>query len=158
LLKAGDKAPEFSLPDETGLEISLSALLSKGPLILYFYPNDFTPGCTKEACMVRDFYSEFEEVGITTVGISPNNGQSHQRFKRKYSLKHVLLADTKKHVIQLFGVDGPLGIGVRRATFLIDPNRKILDTLCADFRLSRHGDFFREAIARYINKNFSNHE
>ena len=158
MLKTGDKAPEFSLPDDTGLEVSLSALLSKGPLILYFYPSDFTPGCTKEACMVRDFYSEFEAVGITTVGISPNNGQSHQRFKRKYSLKHVLLADTKKHVIQLFGVDGPLGIGVRRATFLIDPNRKILDTLCADFRLSRHGDFFREAIARYINKNFSNHE
>ena len=158
MLKTGDKAPEFSLPDETGLEVSLSALLSKGPLILYFYPSDFTPGCTKEACMVRDIYSEFEAVGITTVGISPNNGQSHQRFKSKYSLEHVLLADTKKHVIQLFGVDGPLGIGVRRATFLIDPSRKILDTLCADFRLSRHGDFFREAIARHINKKFSNHE
>ena len=158
MLKTGDKAPEFSLPDETGLEISLSALLSKGPLILYFYPSDFTPGCTKEACMVRDFYSEFEAVGITTVGISPNNGQSHQRFKDKYSLEHALLADTKKHVIRQFGVDGPLGIGVRRATFLIDPNRKILDTLCADFRLSRHGNFFREAIARDINKNFSNHE
>ena len=108
--------------------------------------------------MVRDFYSELETAGITTVGISPNNRQSHQRFKSKYSLKHILLSDTKKHVIRLFGVDGPLGVGVRRATFLIDPNQKILDTLCADFRLIRHDDFFREAITEHANKNFSNHE
>ena len=158
MLEIGDEVPEFSLPDETGLEISLSALLSKGPLILYFYPSDFTPGCTKEACMVRDFYSELKETGITTVGISPNNRQSHQRFKNKYSLKHMLLADTKKYVIRLFGVDGPLGVGVRRATFLIDPNRKILSTLCADFRLSRHDDFFREVIAKHANKKPSNLE
>jgi len=108
--------------------------------------------------MVRDFCSEFEEVGITIVGISPNSGQSHQRFKNKYSLKHILLADTKKHAIRLFGVDGPLGIGVRRATFLIDPSRKILDTLCADFRLSRHNDFFRKAITECANKKLSNRE
>ena len=140
------------------MEISLSTLLSRGPLILYFYPADFTPVCTKEACMVRNTYDELQAAGITIAGVSPNDEETHRRFKKKHSLEHTLLADVKKHVIRLFGVNGPLGISVRRATFLIDPSRQILNALCADFRLSRHSDFLRKTIITPSTENISNRE
>ena len=146
MLKAGERAPEFTLTDHTGAEVTLSNLLHVGPLILYFYPADFTPVCTKEACMIRELSEELTQVGLQVAGVSPDNADSHQRFRTKHSLEFTLLSDPEKHVIKMFGVDGPFGFGVRRGTFLIDQNRNIQNAVCADLRVGRHEEFLHRAI------------
>ena len=148
MLKAGDKAPDFSLGDHAGHNVTLDALLAKGPLLLYFYPADFTPGCTKEACEIRDMHEDISDVGIQVVGVSPQAGDSHESFRKQYQLPFPLLADPDKIAVKAYGVDGPLGMGVRRATFLIKTDKTIEDVVVADFRISRHSDFIREAVAR----------
>ena len=146
MLNPGDRAPEFSLPDERGAEISLTGLLHQGPLILFFYPGDFTPVCTKEACMVQDLHQDILRVGLNVAGISPDDSASHQRFKSKHSLAFPLLADPERHVARMFGVIGPLGFSVRRATFLIDQQRVIQNRICADLMVGRHEEFLRRAV------------
>lgn len=148
MLKAGDKAPNFSLSDHAGHKVTLDTLLAKGPLLLYFYPADFTPGCTKEACEIRDMHEDISDVGIQVVGVSPQAGDSHEAFRKQYQLPFPLLADPDKVAVKAYGVDGPLGMGVRRATFLINPDKTIDDVVVADFRISRHSDFIREAVAQ----------
>jgi thioredoxin-dependent peroxiredoxin len=146
MIKAGERAPEFTLPDDAGKDRSLTELLSAGALVLYFYPADFTPGCTREACDLRDMHSEIERAGLLVVGISPQSPETHAKFRAKYRLPFVLLSDQQKTVIKMYGVNGPLGIGVRRATFLVDGGRRVRDVVLADFRISRHADFVRKAI------------
>lgn len=146
MIKAGERAPEFTLPDETGRDRSLTELLSAGAIILYFYPADFTPGCTRQACVMRDAHTEIERAGLRVVGISPQSPESHAKFKAKYNLPFVLLSDEQKTVIKMYGVNGPLGIMVRRATYLIDASRRVRDVLLADFMIGRHSDFVRKAI------------
>ena len=120
MLAPGSRAPEFTLPDQDGRDRSLTSLLSDGSLILYFYPADFTPGCTAEACSLRDLHADIQRAGLRVVGVSPQNAESHKRFAQKYGLKYTLLADPDKTVIKMYDVDGPFGIAVRRATYLID--------------------------------------
>lgn len=146
MLKPGERAPEFTLPDETGTDRSLTELLSSGAIILYFYPADFTPGCTRQACKLRDLHAEILKAGLRVVGISPQSPASHARFREKYQLPFVLLSDEQKTVIKMFGLDGPLGFGVRRATFLIDGGRRVRDAVLADFMIGRHADFVRKAM------------
>ncbi len=86
MLKPGDVAPEFILSDENGDEVTLSQLLQPGPIILYFYPADFTPGCTREACEIRDIYDDILSVGLRVVGVSPQDEQSHVKFKEQHNL------------------------------------------------------------------------
>jgi peroxiredoxin Q/BCP len=149
VLKPGEKAPDFTLPDQDGKSVRLSNLLTEGPVLLYFYPADFTPGCTKEACDIRDMHDDISDVGIRVVGISPQDEDSHTRFRQKHRLPFTLLADTDKSVVRAFGADGPLGIGVRRATFLIDSEGIVQDVVVADVRVGRHTDFIRDAVARH---------
>ena len=146
MLKAGERAPEFTLPDDTGTDRSLTELLSSGAIILYFYPADFTPGCTRQACTLRDLNSEIQKAGLRIVGISPQTPQSHAKFREKHRLPFVLLSDEHKTVVKMYGLNGPLGIGVRRATFLIDGSRRVRDAVLADFLVGRHADFVRKAI------------
>jgi thioredoxin-dependent peroxiredoxin len=147
MLEAGERAPEFTLPDETGTDRSLTGLLSNGAIVLYFYPADFTPGCTKQACSLRDLHAELERVGLSVVGVSPQSPESHAKFRSKYALPFRLLSDEQKTVAKMYGVNGPLGIGVRRASFLIDGSRRIRDVVLADFMIGRHAEFVRKAIA-----------
>jgi peroxiredoxin Q/BCP len=147
MLAIGARAPEFTLPDADGQPTSLSNLLRDGPLVLYFYPADFTPGCTREACQIRDLHSEIEAAGIRVAGVSPQSPESHQAFRDKYKLPFILLADADRFVIKMYGVQGPLGFGVRRATFLIDQTRTIQDEVVADFRIGEHEAFIRKAVA-----------
>lgn len=147
MLKKGDKAPGFTLPDQHGVPRSLAELLGGEALILYFYPADFTPGCTREACDLRDLHTQILGAGLRVVGISPQSADSHRKFSEQYSLPFTLLSDEAKTVIQAYGVDGPLGIGVRRATFLIDAKQKVLDAVLADLRIGRHREFVEAAIA-----------
>src|SRR5215475_7324019 len=126
MLPIGGRAPEFTLPDHDGQSVSLSTLLRYGPLILFFYPADFTPGCTKEACSIRDIHRELTRAGLNVAGISPQGGESHKRFREKHNLPFTLLSDETKEVIKMFGVNGPLGFWVQRVTYLVDQNRAIL--------------------------------
>ena len=146
MLKAGDRAPDFSLPDQDGREVSLAALLAQGPFVLYFYPADFTPGCTREACRVRDLHAELLQAGLRVVGVSPQDSASHARFRERHRLPFPLLADVDKQLVRAFGVDGPLGFGVRRASFLVGADGKIRDAVLADFRIDRHASFLRRAM------------
>jgi thioredoxin-dependent peroxiredoxin len=146
MLTAGERAPEFTLPDDTGKDRSLTDFLNSGATVLYFYPADFTPGCTRQACAMRDLQTELQNASLRIVGISPQNPESHARFRAKYDLPFTLLSDEDKAVIKMYGVNGPLGLGVRRATFLIDGSRRIRDVVLADFMIGRHADFVRNAI------------
>jgi peroxiredoxin Q/BCP len=146
MLNAGERAPEFTLPDETSTDRSLTELLSTGAIVLYFYPADFTPGCTKQACVLRDLHDEIQRAGLRVVGVSPQSPESHAKFREKYNLPFVLLSDQEKAVVKMYGVNGPLGIGVRRASFLIDGSRRIRDVVLADFMIGKHADFARKAI------------
>jgi len=146
MIKSGERAPEFTLPDDTARDRSLTELLSGGAIVLYFYPADFTPGCTRQACVLRDLHTDIQRAGLTVVGISPQSPQTHAKFKAKYQLPFVLLSDAQKTVIKMYGVNGPLGIGVRRATYLIDGSRRVRDAVLADFRIGRHADFIRKAV------------
>lgn len=146
MLSAGSKAPEFILPSYEGIDTSLTDLLENGPLILYFYPADFTPACTKEACAIRDSHRDIEAVGLNVVGISPQDEDSHRRFREQHNLPFILLSDPEKVAIKMYDVDGPFGVGVRRATFLINQDRTIKDAIMADVRVSRHTEFIRKAV------------
>jgi peroxiredoxin Q/BCP len=147
MLKSGTAAPDFALPDQDGATVRLQDLLSEGPLILYFYPADFTPGCTREACSIRDLHAELRQAGLQVVGVSPQSAESHRRFRDKHGLPFTLLADPDKAAIKAYDVDGPFGFGVRRATFLINRNAQIQAAVLADLRIAEHEAFIREALS-----------
>ena len=130
MLKEGDAAPEFSTRDAEGKEVKLSDFRGQ-KVVLYFYPKDDTPGCTKEACSFRDASSDYEEKGIKVLGVSLDDESSHQAFASKYSLPFTLLSDTDHTVSEAYGVYGEQRwgdrtyMGVARKTFLIDEEGKI---------------------------------
>ncbi|XXF77322.1 thioredoxin-dependent thiol peroxidase [Myxococcaceae bacterium GXIMD 01537] len=125
--QVGDKAPEFQLPDQNGNTVSLAQLAGKN-VVLYFYPKDDTPGCTKEACNFRDEHSTLEKAGAVVLGVSPDDTKSHLKFAGKYGLPFTLLADTDHRVAEQYGVWGEKSLygrkfmGINRATFLIGPD------------------------------------
>jgi len=127
MLKEGMKAPDFSLLDKDGNRVSLSDFLGK-KVVLYFYPKDNTPGCTRQACAFAGLYSEFERRGIEVIGISKDSTASHIKFAEKYNLPFVLLSDPELAAIQAYGVwqekklYGKVSMGVVRTTFVIDEN------------------------------------
>lgn len=131
MVKEGDKAPGFTLTDETGTSVSLSDFAGK-KVVVYFYPKDDTPGCTKEACSFRDNYDAFLNKGAVVIGISADSEASHQKFKSKYDLPFYLLADPEKQAIQAFGAWGEKKMygktyeGVLRSTFVIDESGTII--------------------------------
>ena len=147
MLAMGGRAPEFTLPDQDEQSVSLSTLLRHGPLILYFYPADFTSGCTREACSIRDLTAEIQQAGLDVAGVSPQTPESHRAFREKHKLQFTLLSDVDRFVIRMYDVRGPLGFGVRRVTYLIDQARYIRAAVLADFRISQHEDFIRRAVA-----------
>jgi peroxiredoxin Q/BCP len=118
-LKVGDKAPDFSLQTDEGKTVSLSDFEGKSNIILYFYPKDETPGCTKEACNFRDNIEQFNELGAKVLGVSVDNVDSHKSFKEKDNLNFTLLADPDKKVTKEYGVLNKFGVA-SRVTFVID--------------------------------------
>lgn len=131
MLKEGDKAPAFSAKDQSGKTIKLSDFKGKR-LVLYFYPKDDTPGCTKEACSFRDADDIFNKKGIKVLGVSTDDEKSHQKFISKFQLPFDLLADTDKEIVESYGVwaekslYGRKYMGTLRKTFLIDEKGKIV--------------------------------
>lgn len=129
-LKVGDIAPDFTGKDATGKEVSLDDFKGK-KVVLYFYPKDLTPGCTAEACNLRDNYSTLKKAGFVVIGVSADSEASHAKFAEKKELPFTLLADTDKKIINAYGVWGPKQFmgrhydGIHRKTFVIDENGKI---------------------------------
>jgi peroxiredoxin Q/BCP len=130
VLKINDKAPEFTLPDQNGVEVSLKDFRGKN-VVLYFYPRADTPGCTIEACEFRDSYKKLQKTGAVLLGISPDTPKAQKKFEEKFSLPFTLLGDAEKKVANAYGVMkeknmyGRKVIGVARTTFLIGPDGKI---------------------------------
>ena len=140
MLREGDAAPDFEARDAEGNTVKLSDLRGR-KVVLYFYPKDDTPGCTKEACSFRDGFAEFRRRRIEVLGVSTDDEQSHRKFAEKYSLPFTLLADTDHRVADLYGVYGEkqfMGrkyMGVARKTFLVDEEgrlRKVFDKVKVD--------------------------
>ena len=146
MLDVGDTAPDFVLTNDDGKAVSLDDLLAQGPLILYFYPADFTSVCTAEACEIRDRHDDLRGVNANVVGVSPQSEASHQRFRKRYDLPFPLLDDRNKQVIRAYGVNGPLGIGVRRVTYLINRDKKIERRVLADFAVRHHVEFIEQVV------------
>ncbi|MEO5980136.1 MAG: thioredoxin-dependent thiol peroxidase [Chryseolinea sp.] len=133
-LKIGDKAPDFTGKDQDGKDVSLSSLKGK-KVVLYFYPKDQTPGCTAEACNLRDNIDKLTSEGYTILGVSTDDEASHREFREKYKLPFPLIADTDKSIHEKYGVwvekerDGKKFMGTARTTFIVDASGKITDII-----------------------------
>jgi peroxiredoxin Q/BCP len=148
-LKAGDKAPNFTAPLSDGTTFTLSAGLDKAPIVLYFYPKDFTPGCTKEACSLRDAFPRFQDFKTTVIGISYDSIESHKKFSQKHKLPFPLASDADKKVAKAFGVDGLMF--AKRATFIVGKDGVILWANPA-VDPSAHGQELQDALAQFAPK------
>jgi peroxiredoxin Q/BCP len=148
VLELGRHAPEFTLPNQDGEDISLSTLLHRGPLLLYFYSADFAPACSRQAEAIARAHDQLQRDGLVVAGISPQSPASHARFRRRYRLPQQLLSDEEKAVIRMYDVAGPMGMLVRRVSYLIDQGRILRGALLADFRTVAHIDFMLQARRR----------
>ena len=150
-LQIGDRAPDFTLPNEDGEPISLSDLGGR-KVVLYFYPKDDTPGCTTEACSIRDEFPQFEAKGAIVLGVSPDSSGSHTRFRSKYNLPFSLLADTDHKVAEAYGVwvkklrAGKEYEGIARTTFLIGEGGRI-ERIFRDVKPAEHTQELLEALS-----------
>lgn len=150
-MKTGDTVADFELPDQTGTPRTLSALLSDGPVVLFFYPAAMTPGCTKEACHFRDLAAEFAAVGANRVGISADPVEKQAKFADARQFDFPLLSDTEGAVATQFGVKrGLLGklMPVKRTTFVIDTDRTVLDVIASEISMDSHADKALEVLRK----------
>ena len=149
-IEEGQTAPDFTLKDDQGEEVGLADFLGR-PVVLYFYPKDDTPGCTKEACAFRDRKSDIEEKGAVILGVSPDDVESHAAFKEKYDLNFPLLADSGHQVADAYGawreknLYGKKSKGIQRSTFLIDPEGKVRK-VWKRVQVDRHDEQVLEAL------------
>jgi len=126
-LKKGDTIPTFSLNDQHGNLFQIADLIGKKPIVIFFYPKDYTPGCTKEACSFRDSYEDFTELGAEVVGISSDSESSHRKFATTFKLPYVLLADARKKVRRLFKIENSLfNLLPGRETYVVDLEGKVI--------------------------------
>ncbi len=137
-LKPGDTIPDFTLPDQDGKEVSIKDLAGTSNLVIYFYPKDETPGCTKEACSFRDAYEEFEELGARVIGISADDVASHKKFKEHHKLPFTLLSDRDNRVRRMFGVPKFALLLPGRVTYIIDKNRRIVHVFNSMMQADKH--------------------
>jgi peroxiredoxin Q/BCP len=140
----GDKAPDLKLPDQHGKAVTLSTLWKHGPVVLYFYPKDETPGCTKEACAFRDAYEVFSDAGATVVGVSRDSVASHRSFAQNHNLPFTLLADEDGAARERWGVSKTFGLLDGRVTFVIDTRGVVRKVFSSQFLAAKHVD---EALA-----------
>ena len=150
MLRTGQIAPDFELLDQNGALVSLDTLVEAGEVILYFYPADFTPICTAQACAFRDTFEDLASVDVQIVGVSPQSADSHQRFSIQNAIPFPVLVDDQKRVIRAYGVDGPLGFGVRRVTYLIDRTKTVVNRVVSDFFVGSHTDLLNSTLRERI--------
>jgi thioredoxin-dependent peroxiredoxin len=138
MLAPGTQAPDFQRRDQRGDELSLEAIRARGPVVLYFYPRDFTPICTKEACSFRDAFEELDTSGVTILGVSPDDEATHRRFADSHRLPFSLLTDSDGSLARAYGVRGFLGLFVQRVTYVIDREGTIRGAFRDELRAGRH--------------------
>jgi peroxiredoxin Q/BCP len=138
MLSVGDTAPDFSGVDQHKNSISLASLLERGKLVLYFYPKDFTPVCTAQACTFRDAASDLAELSTNVVGVSGDTAESHERFGKKHSVPFSLLSDPDHRIIKAYGATWPLFGRIRRVTYVIDTGRRILGAFNHELSAEKH--------------------
>jgi peroxiredoxin Q/BCP len=137
----GSKLPEFTLPDQDGKSLSIKELMVKKNLVIYFYPKDETPGCTKEACTFRDSYEVFKEYNAEVIGISADDQSSHKSFVENHKLPFILLSDENNEVRKLFGVPSDLlGLIPGRVTYIIDKEGVVRHVFKSQMNAARHVD------------------
>lgn len=136
-VKVGDVAPDFTLPSQAGTSVSLKDLRGKC-VVLYFYPKDDTPGCTKESCAFRDQYEVFQDAGAEVIGVSADSPESHQKFAAKYQLPFTLLSDTGNQVRKLYGVPATLGLLPGRVTYIVDQQGVVQHIFNSQFNFQGH--------------------
>jgi peroxiredoxin Q/BCP len=146
MLKVGDLAPEFSAQDQHGKTLTLGSLLERGRLIMYFYPKDFTPVCTAQACTFRDASDGLSALGATVVGISGDSADSHHRFSDKHGVPFSLLADPERHLIKAYGASMPILNRTLRVTYVIDTNRRILGAFHHELSAAKHLSDVKRAL------------
>ena len=139
-MKVGDLVDDFEATDQHGTPRRLGELLSEGPLVLYFYPKAFTPGCTREACHFRDVAAELREAGGHAVGISADGVDRQAAFDSKHGLGFPLLSDPDRHIARIFGVKRPGPLFNKRATFVIDTDRRVLAAISSELNMNVHAD------------------
>ncbi|MQY28426.1 peroxiredoxin [Nocardia aurantia] len=148
MLQVGDDAPEFELSDQNGETVRLSAVLEKGPVVLFFYPAALSPGCTREACHFRDIVGEFAERGASILGISADDVAKQKKFDDTHRLGYPLLADTDGNVARAYGLKRRIpGIPAKRGTFVIGSDRKILAAVHSELNMNIHADEALGALA-----------
>ncbi|HEY9826834.1 MAG TPA: peroxiredoxin [Stenomitos sp.] len=137
-IKVGDKAPDFTLKAQDGRSVKLYDLLTQKPVVLFFYPKDNTPGCTKEVCAFRDRYSVFQEMGAEVIGISADTVFSHDQFSSAYKLPFLLLSDDSNRVRTLYGVPSTLMILPGRVTYIIDQQGIVREMFNSQLNVDGH--------------------
>ncbi|TMC06311.1 MAG: peroxiredoxin [Chloroflexi bacterium] len=137
-VEVGDPAPDFTLPAQSGEQVRLSDVWKRGPVVLYFYPKDETPGCTTEACTFRDSYEAFKEAGAEVVGVSSDSVTSHESFASKHRLPFILLADDGGRVRKEYGVKATFGILPGRVTYVIDGEGVVRHVFSSQTGVQRH--------------------
>ncbi len=145
-VKRGDLAPDFTAVDQTGATVRLSDMLADGPVVLFFYPKAFTPGCTKESCHFRDLAVEFAELGAQRVGISADDTSIQARFDDTYRLGIPLLSDPDRAIAKQYGVKRPGLLFNKRQTFVIDTDRRITAAIGSEFNMEAHANAALEAL------------
>jgi peroxiredoxin Q/BCP len=146
-VNVGDVVDDFELPDQTGSSRKLSDLLAKGPVVLFFYPAAMTYGCTKESCHFRDLRAEFDEVGAQRVGISADSVDKQAQFADKHDFDYPLLSDPDRKIAAMFGVARKLAlVPVKRTTFVIDTDRKVLAVIHSEVSMNQHADKALEVL------------
>ena len=143
-IQVGDAAPDFDLPDASGGRVRLADFKGKRGVVLYFYPKDDTPGCTKEACSFRDSYEEFRDAGAEVIGVSSDSEASHRSFAEKYRLPFVLVADAGGELRKRYGVPSTLGLLPGRVTYVIDREGTVRHVFNSQLQAAKHVD---EALA-----------
>ena len=147
-IKAGDKAPDFALADRTGKTVRLSDFRGQKPVVLYFYPKDDTPGCTKEACSFRDQYQDFQDAGAEVIGVSSDSESAHAKFTEKYRLPFTLLADAGGKVRKAYGVPATLGLLPGRVTYVIDRDGTVRHVFNSQLQATQHVAEALQALRR----------
>jgi peroxiredoxin Q/BCP len=140
----GDKAPEFSRPDQNGETISLESFRNQNSVVLFFYPADESPICTREACAFRDAYEDFIEAGAVVIGVSPDSSESHEHFASRHRLPFHLLSDKDGSLRKAFGTPKSLGFLPGRVTYVIDPEGVVRHFFVSQLTADRH---VQEALA-----------
>jgi len=137
-VKVGDKAPDFTLPSQLGDNVTLSEYFGKKNVVLYFYPKDESPGCTREACTFRDSYEELTSLGAEVIGVSSQGVESHRSFATHHGLPFILLSDAENKVRQLYGVPSTMGIIPGRVTYIIDKRGVVRHIFSSQTQSEKH--------------------